>query len=95
MCGEHDRSNKVNYSILATSCSNALENCSSATNSAFCVRDYVVDAFHDRLYKFCPNEMNLLVTAGDWASYAYGLEYYSSSPYASLTVYLNNCSLIH
>lgn len=43
--------------------------------------NYVRDAFIDRLYKFCPHQMNLMVTSGSWSSYAYGLEYYSGNPY--------------
>merc|ERR1712136_306084 len=76
-CGYHDGSNQVNSSVLSTSCSNALRNCYSAS----CVRDYVKGAFDDRIYKFCPNNMNLLVTAESWASWAYGLAYYTSSTY--------------
>ena len=74
MCGLYDGNGEtVNKSILSASCSNALSNCSSVT----CILDYVVGAFKDRIFKFCPNEMNLLVTQIGWSSYAYGLEYFS------------------
>ena len=77
MCGKHDSGKSVDYYTLKTSCINALNQCSSAS----CVRDYVMNAHHEHLYKFCKNDMNLLITAGPWASTAYGLEYYSGYPY--------------
>ena len=76
LCGNKD-GNKVSYSTLSTSCSNAMRNCSSAS----CVSDYVWNAFNDRLYKFCSNSMNVLVTAHGWGSWAYGLEYYDGAEY--------------
>ena len=72
MCGIRE-SNRVNKSILTTSCENAMASCSNVN----CVRDYVRDNFNNRRYKFCPNRMNMLVTAGDWAKWAYGFEYVS------------------
>ena len=72
MCGMYDgNGEKVNYSILSTACLNASNRCYSTG----CMRDYIVDAFNDRLYKFCPHGMNLLVTRESWSSWAYGLEY--------------------
>ena len=77
ICGDQDGSNKVNYSTLTTSCSNAMRKCSTAE----CIRAYVQGAFDERIYKFCPNQMNLMVTAKIWASSGYGIEHHSGDPY--------------
>ena len=73
MCAERDSdAGKVDKSILTTSCTNAMKNCSSAE----CIKDYVTDAFNDRLYRFCDsNTMNVMITPHKWGSYASGLEY--------------------
>ena len=76
MCGVREQT-IVNDSILATSCQNAFNNCSNLE----CVRDYIRDNFDNRRHKFCPNRMNLLVTSGDWAKYAFGVKYASVNPY--------------
>ena len=76
MCGPLD-GNVVNYSTLANSCRNALNNCFTAD----CVRDDVSNAFYGGRYKFCPNRMNLYVTSGSWAAWAYGLEYFSGNTF--------------
>lgn len=78
MCGYKDENNSVNESILSTSCSNAMKQC----HSAYCVEQYVKDAFYDRFYKFCPTtHMNLLVTDSSWAGNGYGIGYHSGYPY--------------
>ena len=73
MCGERNsKVGKVDESILTTSCSNAMKNCSSA----MCLKNYVRDAFDNRLYGFCDsNLMNIMITPHEWGSYTYGLEY--------------------
>ena len=76
MCANQD-GNKVNRSILSTACLNAYNRCTYAS----CMRDYIRDAYYDRLYKFCPHGMNLLVTPQNWASWAYGLEYVKNGDY--------------
>ena len=70
MCGE--KSSNVDKSILTTSCSNAMKNCSSAG----CIRNYVKEAFENRLYKACDSKyMDIMITPHKWGSFAYGLEY--------------------
>ena len=72
MCGKRDSNvGKVDKSILTTSCSNAMKNCSSDN----CIKDYVKDAFENRLYKFCNSGFNVMITPHNWGSFAYGLEY--------------------
>ena len=72
MCAKKDsKDGKVDKSILATSCSNAMKNCSSDN----CIREYVKDAFRNRLYKFCNSDFNVMITPHNWGSFAYGLEY--------------------
>ena len=70
---------RIEYSTFQTSCNNAKNNCSTAS----CIRDYVRDAYLDGLFKFCPDRfrMNLMVTAGSWASWANLLEYVSGNPF--------------
>ena len=81
MCGYPDYYESVDESILSTSCSKAMQQCSSSS----CVRNYVRDAFQDRLYKFCKSDrMNLLVTAGSWTYSAYGHGSYYGNPYACI-----------
>ena len=70
MCGSKD--GKVDKSILTTSCSNAMKNCSSVG----CIRDYVRDAFDSRLYKACDSTyMDIMITPHYSGWFAYGLEY--------------------
>ena len=77
MCAETNSNvEKVDKSILTTSCSNAMKNCSSDD----CIKDYVRDAFANRLYKACDSKyMDIMITPHEWGgyhdSYAYGLEY--------------------
>ena len=73
MCAETNSNvEKVDKSILTTSCSNAMKNCSSDD----CIRDYVNDAFTNRLYKACHSKhMGIMITPHYWGSFAYGLEY--------------------
>ena len=81
MCGYKDVNHPVDQSILSTSCSKAIDQCTSVS----CVRDYVRDAFQDRLYKFCYNDrMNLMVTSGSWSYSAYGHASYSGYPYTCI-----------
>ena len=78
MCGNEDGSGvAVDQSILYDSCIHASNQCSSAA----CIRDYVRDAFDDRVYKFCPHSKNIMVTAESWNSWAYGLKYKYVPPY--------------
>ena len=72
MCGGRDsKIRKVDKSILTTSCSNAMKNCSSDE----CIKEYVSDAFDNRLYKFCDSNMDVMITPHKWGSFAHGLEY--------------------
>ena len=81
MCGKRNsKVEKVDKSILTTSCSNAMKKCSSARSWIIdmprCIKDYVEDAFDDGRYKFCDSSyMNIMITPHHWGSYANGLEY--------------------
>ena len=78
MCGNYDGYQHVSKSVLTASCSNAYNKCLSQNTSqptVVCMRDYVKDAFKNGSYKFCPYNMNLMVTPQVWAAMAYGLEY--------------------
>ena len=67
MCGRRDTNNKIDSAIFKTSCSKAVESCGTAT----CAREYMKDAFKDRLYKFCGSDMNFIVTPHFWSAWAY------------------------
>ena len=76
MCGPREGYIVV-ADLLSNACRKAMRNCSTAD----CVRDDVSNAFYGGYYKFCPNRMNLLVTSGWWAAWAYGEVYYTGIPF--------------
>ena len=64
MCGERNsKVGKVDESILTTSCSNAMKNCSSA----MCLKNYVRDAFDNRLYGFCDSNLMNIMNHNLWS----------------------------
>ena len=80
MCGIDDH-DIVSESILSKSCTNAYNKCGPSVD---CMRDYIRDAFEDRLYRFCPNRMNLIVTPQymawhGWIKYAQAGGYYCAA----------------
>ena len=81
MCGQRDWRHHINSSILEDSCLHAEAKCGDS--SPDCYVDYINDAFDERLFKFCRNDMNLMITPNDSASWSLvnGIDYFKLSNY--------------
>ena len=75
------RGNSVESEPFIKACGDAFKKCSTAD----CVRDDVGNAFDTNWpigrYKFCPNQMTLMVTSKreNWAVSGFGVQYFSDN----------------